>query len=225
MSLFVRCEWIPSNSSLLEECIEEAVGLLSDSTIMKIIGTKWYFLGNSKAEALSNQVTLGDISRIDNWRQVHLSDGVTMHRLNLWNGQDYPRGANVSLAINVPSGHLNTFVISSLDTRFLHDSGVLWETILLSAKHIAERLGGLALVSSDDLLNLLKERSMKATEQAAYGAFWGMDRSGKNPRYSAVRKRRVELPFSYIVCDCWEKLQDPDGDRLEEIVNLLEDKS
>lgn len=221
MSLFIRCEWVPETNASIELRVAEATGVFGVRILAKIAGAQWYRLGRSKAEALSRPVSIDDLRQVQAWRRVPLIPGSMIYSADLWNGRDHPEGVNLSIAINVPSTDLDTCVVSNLDANYLRASGISWRDVLIFAESLAQMLGGVARISSHELLDQAKDWKAVGAQEAAYAAFWGIDRSGKNPRYHELMKKRKFPPVSCVAAKSWEEVYFAEIDQFREILQLL----
>jgi hypothetical protein len=212
---------MPRADASLEERIAESASLVGAPLLATIIGAQWFRLGKSKAEALSRPVDMDNLARIDTWRRVQIVPGVMVYAVDLWNGVDHPGVANLSIAIHVPPNEPDTFVISSLNADYLRSADVSWSSVIAVAECLADRLGGLSMIASHELLELLQKKMPGSSERAAYAAFWGIDRSGNNPAYRGLETAQISAPFSCVAADSWEELNAPTASQLRRVAELL----
>jgi hypothetical protein len=97
---------------------------------------------------------------------------------------------------------------------------VKWDDVLSLCETIAGALGGLATVNSD-ALNVATDLKIPNPEAAAYAAFWGTDRSGRNPRYRELMNRGLDAPYIGIVCQSWNEVSSPNLEKLQDLAKLL----
>lgn len=221
MSVFICCEWMSQADTSLGERIAEAAGVLGDPLLTTIIGARLYRLGRSKTEALSRSVSGDALAHVETWRRVPLIPGRTVFSVDLWNGRDDSESANLSIAIHMPPSHVDAFVVSGLNADYLRSAYVAWSDVLAFAESLALKLGGVARVTSHELLDFTKERMASGDQRVAYAAFWGVDRSGNNSGYRALMKAATAAPFCCVAANSWEEMHAPKPVRLREITGLL----
>jgi hypothetical protein len=221
MSLFINCQWYPENNAPLNERIEIIVGLLSDPAVTALLGGEWYRLGRSRRQALSKSVPPGELRQVNKWRYTRLSPGFGYYGMHLWNGVDGPGGITIALELNEPASRLDTLVLHGPETKALRAAGAQWDVVLSCGSFIAEELGGLVIVSSHELIDYAQNNAIERADLAAYGAFWGIDRSGKNPGYLSLPLGETLVPFSIVICQTWTNVEFPNLSRIEELIRLL----
>ncbi len=221
MSLFIRCEWIPPADSSLDARVMEIANLFNNPMFTAIAGAEWYLLGRSKAEALSKPMRRAELVQLHLWRCVPLIQGKHVYACNLWNGRDDLNSVNISIALHVPPEDPDTFVISGLSADNLCSSGVSWRAILDLSILLAETLGGAVRVSSHELLERGAELLAADAQKAVYAAFWGIDRSGRNPAYRSLLATERDIPFSCVSADSWEEVFAPNPARMRDITIFL----
>jgi len=155
------------------------------------------------------------------WRRVPLVPGESYHSLNLWNGRDEPESCGLSIHIYDPSGDADMFLLSGLNTGFLRSAGFPWKGMLDSARLLSEKLGGLTIVSSHELCEDSSKKNIPHSDEAAYAAFWGEDRSGCNSLYRRLRQFAAKVPFASVVAETWAEVEAPDETRLRELIGIL----
>lgn len=220
MSLFINCQWFPESEASLGDRMKSVSGLLRNNAVSVLVGQQWYRPGRSRKEALSKPILASQLEQINAWRFTDLSASSGYYGIRLWNGRDNQNGATITCQISIPATRLDIIVIDGLDIDRLQADGLSWDHVLSCARCMAEQLGGLAVVSSHDLIDYAKRNALERPHLAAYGAFWGVDRSGKNPGYGMLIKQK-SLPFSMVNFRTWEEVQSPSVTRLQGLVSLL----
>jgi len=221
MSLFINCQWFPESNASLAERIEIIIGLFSNSAITALIGGQWYRLGRSSKQALSKPFLPSELRQINTWRFTQLSADSGYYGIGLWNGSDIPKGVTLTLEINTTANRLDTLVIDGPEIAALRADVISWDIVLSCGRYIAEQLGGLAVVSSHELIDYARKNSIEGADLAAYAAFWAIDRSEKNPGYIALMQEDWSLPFSMVICMTWEDVKSPNLNRIRELIRLL----
>lgn len=222
MSLFIRCEWIPPADASLDVRLMEVANLFNNPTFTAIARAEWYSLGRSKAEALSKPVRRAELAQLQFWRCVPLIQGKHVYTINLWNGRDDLNSVNISIALHVPPDDPDIFVISGISADNLRSSGVSWKGLLDLSISLAERLGGAVRVSSHELLERASELLAVDAQKAVYAAFWGIDRSGRNPAYRSLLATERDIPFFCVSADSWEEVFAPNPARLRDVTRFLD---
>ena len=221
MSLFIRCEWLPAKYRGIEERLVEVAALLPEDKLTRLVGTQWYKLDTSTSRALANPIHRDDLDQKRNWRQVPLPGDQVMYRLDLWNGRDYPRSSNLAVTVHVPPADLDMFVVSVGETDIVRSSEVPWSDVLQLGELLANQLGGLAVVTSHELLDSATEQQVEDAELTAYAAFWGVDRNGENRKYRGIIEAGHSLPYQSIACSSWQDVEAPEGISLKRTIDLL----
>ena len=81
-----------------------------------------------------------------------------------------------------------------------------WREVLALAESLALRLGGLTVVGSY-ALHLYAES--KGIPDAVYAAYWGVDRSERNPFYARLGAAGHEPCWSIVASATWAEVLDP----------------
>jgi len=231
MSYFIRCQWRPEAGRSVDDRVVEAGALLQSLELVSFLGTQWYNLGNSKREALSKPIKPGSLASVGRpWKRTKMGAGWHNTRLLAWNGKDDLDAADLSVTIVDADEN---------EAENLERVGLAADTLVISfhgrcagskhgrvdvfdtARTIADRLGGAALVTSHDVVEAAEARGMRNYMVAGYAAFWGVDRSGRNPQYTALRAKGIEPPYSFIVERDLSR-KDVDLVRLQEVADLLD---
>jgi hypothetical protein len=221
MSLFINCQWFPDKNASLSERIGTIAHLFRSSTLTTLIGKRWYALGYSRKQSLSRPVLPSHLQEINTWRFTHLIEPSGCYRMDLWNGIDSSMGITVLTEINSPPNRLDTLVIQGPEIDILRTSLVPWTLVLSCGRCIAEQLGGLAVISSHELIDYALKNNIEKPNLAGYGAFWGPDRSGMNPAYRPLMEEGISPPFSIVTSNTWAQVQSPNYSRLKDLMNLL----
>jgi hypothetical protein len=185
-----------------------------------MVGPRWFKLGRSRKEALKHEVRLGELQTNKNaFRRVPLIDEDAYWTLDVWNGRAEEEGANVHFRLYDPPTNLDVFMIS-FDRAALGGT-VSWDDVVFSARQLSRQFGGQVIVRSHELLEYAAERNIPDAEFAAYAAFWGDDRSGRNPLHRWMESSGVKPPLEIVACNSWEEVEAPDEARLRAISQRL----
>ena len=139
--------------------------------------------------------------------------------LSVWNGGPQGEGANLYVWIRDPSSQLDQLGISA-ELDFLRRT-MAWSDVLAAARQLSEQLGGYTIVASHELIDECKRRGIAHADEAAYAAFWGPDRSGRNPKYRGLATAGRTAPYANVACDSWADMSAPDDARLRDIAENL----
>lgn len=223
MSLFVRCNWLPPRDATLLDRFSEVRRPMTTNALLAKLGPRWFQLGRSRKDALKREVRLEEFDpKQKGCERVTLgTSGKSYWSLSVWNGGPDGETAGLRVTIREPSSEVDQIVISA-ELDFLQRT-MAWTDILGAARHLSEQLGGYTIVSSDDLIDEGKRRGIVYDSPAAYAyaAFWGVDRSGRNPKYRWLATTRRTAPFEIVACDSWAEVSAPDNARLREITESL----
>lgn len=218
-NLFIRCEWLPTNKSKLEDRLEEALMQLRKVSRTQLFGVQWFWPGASKVEALENPVNLKELTS-KHWLMIPIIKEQVMYRLAIWNGKEGYESCKLSATLNIPSEGVDKIVVSVDDINWLRSSGAKWENVLELAESLAIQLGGISIVSSIQLRNWSKEQQLANVDRAAYALFWGVDRSMKNPKFNGLQEAGRTPPYEFKACRSWEEVDHPDTNRIQNTIRL-----
>ena len=207
MNRFVRCEWMPAPSATLGGRIAEAAAVVrSVASESAYASAGWFLTARSRKAALAKPVDLERLSSLEKpWRRVPLIEGEAYYSLSMWDGKSDVESADVSVDVHEPPIEPDQLVISGPTTDAFR-ARVSWREVLALAELLALRLGGRTVVGSY-ALHLYAEP--KGIPDAAYAAYWGVDRSGRNPFYGRLRAVGHEPPWSIVASATWEEVLDP----------------
>lgn len=222
MGVFLRTEWLADRGARLEARKRQMADLLAHPDLQTVAGGQWYEQAMSEREALLRPVNVPNPSVPKPWEDVRLSTDTRFHRLTLWNGADDECGVEVSISLRDPPGDdLDTFVVSLTRPRLLRTTRIDWEVILALCRTLAKELGGLTILSAGDLVAIAEERNLRSPDAAAYAAFWGTDRTGRDRAHASLRARGLDPPYEIVVARSWDEVFNPDSGRLHDAIELL----
>jgi hypothetical protein len=208
---------MPASQASLASRFAELANVGLSNKLQKMVGPRWFKLGRSRRDALKHEVRFSELQT--NIRRVPLIDGEAYWTLDVWNARAEEEGANVHFRLYDPPAQLDVFFVS-FERAALEDI-TPWNEVLSSARQLSEQLGGHVIVRSDELLNYAAEREIPYAEHAAYAAFWGEDRSGRNPLYRWLASSGTKPPLEIVACDSWKEVETPDEVRLRAISEKL----
>lgn len=205
--------------------VAEVAGIVRQLCTAGPYAGAWFLKGRSKKEALSKHVDLDQIfAKKKPWRRVSLIEGAAYYSLSMWNGRDEDEAAELSVSVYDPETTPNMLVLSGPPIECLRTRVPAWSDVLELARSFAVRLGGMAVVCTDELREYATARAMPHAFFAAHAAFWERDRSGRNPVYAPLRDAGLAAPCSLVASTSWEQVIDPTATPeapLLELMNLL----
>lgn len=211
MSLFVRCRWrSPPGATIVARTHEVAAALAGEPSLGSLAGDRWSRLGRSRRAALAHAVPRRAFGDPETWRRSRLGDG-WMYRLSLWNGEDGPAGASLSVTLFDPPDGDDTLVLGDLSEDAVRAGRPPLGALLAAAESWARTLGGVSIVSSHALVEHAEAQGLEEAHRAAFAAFRGVDRSGAKPARPAGREVAVE----------GDQLHMPDAPALKRVVDLI----
>jgi hypothetical protein len=220
MSLFIRCQWLPPPEASLESRFSEVGKVTTTLRALSSLGPRWFKLGNSRKDALKREVPLGEIhTNRKLWRRRPLGDGEAYWDLSVWSGRSEEEGANFGISLHERSSQADGIGFAT-EREFLRRT-VAWVEVIDAARRLSVELGGCAVVSSNELMEEASSQGIAHADHAAYAAFWGVDRSGRNPLYRWLAKTLHATPFEIVACESWEDASGVDGRRFRAIAQTL----
>jgi hypothetical protein len=134
----------------------------------------------------------------------------------LWNGIDGPGGINYSVELNEATSRIDTVVLDGPDLKILHAGIPSWDIILSCGRLFIHEFGGLAIISSHELIELARQRGIERPELAAYAAFWNID-------HNSIRlpNEHPNNPVSVITARTWEEVDNPNLQYIAEAIKTI----
>jgi hypothetical protein len=215
----------------------EALGVIRQPELASLFGAEWFKGGRTKKAALSRPVHLENITpKAPPWRRVSMTDvpphNDIYYQLGLWNGLDRPASCSFSITLyepaldprrlQIPGLETDTIIIPGPELALLESTSTAWHRLLDICHLIANLLGGRAEITSDELWDLARgQTQLSQASDAAYAAFWGIDRSTHNPLYRPLGESNATGPSSMVASDSWEQVTHPDVERLQRLIDCL----
>lgn len=209
----------PAEASLVDR-LGEAARAAATLTAELNVGPRWFQLGRSRKDALKKEVRLEDVSTQNkSCRRVELADNEAYWAMNIWNGRSEGQEANLAFSLFERQTRPDGLMVSA---EIDHLRGTVgWPGVLAATRELANALGGCAIVTSHEARERETEHNSPAADHTAYAAFWGIDRSGRNPLYRWLTDQGRMAPWETLACESWAEVETPDLARLRRISNDL----
>lgn len=214
MSLFINCQWPSHPNASLDFRFKRLANTLYHPAVAALSGSDWYQLARSKQQALTQHVSAEAIRQPAHWKPSRPGAGPVTYRVSLWNGRNDPAAVTIMAELHGAANEIDSFVLEGPELSDLQSQGIAWELILGCGQTIAKELGGLALLSSHELIEFAQTTGLQRPDLAAYAAFWG---GNDNSNPSNLSNEATEE----IVASNWDEAQQPAEHKLQQLIDLL----
>ena len=210
MGIFIRCEWMAPAAFTVDARVAEVAGVVRQICTHGPYASRWFLQGGSRKEALSKGVDLDALStKKKPWRRVSLIEGEGYYSLSMWDGRDDLESTGLSVDVYDPETTPNMLLLSGPSIDAFRARVPSWSDVLELTRSVAVRLGGVAIVGTDELWAYTQARAMPNAFFAAHAAFWEPDRSGRSPVYGPLRDAGLAAPCSLVASRSWDEVIEP----------------